>query len=93
MFVRVIANGTTTTLLTLDDNDEGPAYVRYAFSLAPFAGQSIELRFITKGDASQRDLVLRRRRGGEVSPDGYSTVAVTGTVWTMPSTRTCTKSR
>jgi serine protease len=50
--VRIVANGTTTTVLNLNDNDEGPGYVRYAFPLAAYAGQTIEVRFINSGDAS-----------------------------------------
>ena len=50
LFVRIVANGTTTPVLTLDNEDEGLGYVRYAFPLGAFAGQSIEIRFVANED-------------------------------------------
>ncbi len=53
--VRVIANGTATTVLTLSNEDgdlPGSAgYVRYTVPLAAQAGQTIEIRFTANEDA------------------------------------------
>ena len=44
--------GTTTTLGTFSNLDEGTSYVKRSFSLASFAGQSVTIRFNGTEDAS-----------------------------------------
>jgi subtilisin family serine protease len=46
LFVRVIANGTTTTVMTLSNVNASNGYVRRTISLAPFTGKTVELRFV-----------------------------------------------
>jgi len=50
--VQVVRGGTTTTLGTFSNLDEGTSYVKRSFSLASFAGQSVTIRFNGTEDAS-----------------------------------------
>ena len=45
LFVRVVADGTATTVMSLSNANASAGYVRRTISLAPFAGKTIELRF------------------------------------------------
>ena len=50
--VQVVRNGTTTTLGTFSNLDEGTSYVQRSFSLASFAGQTVTIRFNGTEDSS-----------------------------------------
>ena len=50
--VQVVRGGTTTTLGTFSNLDEGTSYVKRTFSLASFAGQTVTIRFNGTEDAS-----------------------------------------
>ena len=43
--MRVVADGTATTVMSLSNANASAGYVRRTISLAPFAGKTIELRF------------------------------------------------
>jgi hypothetical protein len=50
--VQVVRGGTTTTLGTFSNLDEGTSYAQRSFSLASFAGQTVTIRFNGTEDSS-----------------------------------------
>ncbi|MDZ5622902.1 S8 family peptidase [Nocardioides sp. HM23] len=53
LFVRVVANGTTTTVKTFSNLNESTGYVQRSIPLGAFKGKTIELRFVGVEDSSR----------------------------------------
>ena len=52
LHVRVVANGKSTTVMTLSNLNDSAGYVRRTVSLSAFAGKTVELRFVGVEDFS-----------------------------------------
>jgi subtilisin family serine protease len=50
--VQVVRGGTTTTLGTFSNLNEGPSYVQRSFNLSAYAGQTVTVRFVGTEDSS-----------------------------------------
>ncbi|MGH3347928.1 MAG: S8 family serine peptidase [Nocardioides sp.] len=50
--VQVVSNGTTTTLGTFSNLNEGPSYVQRSFNLSAYAGRTVTIRFVGNEDSS-----------------------------------------